>query len=59
MNNKIKLQMRMATNNKSPGYHKVYQIIIPIALIRELGWRKGNTLLLKNTPSGINIRKGI
>jgi len=66
MNHKIKLQMRknyVTRVRKNCGtresYHCVYQIQIPIALIRELGWKKGNVLIL-NSPSAshsISMRK--
>ena len=46
MNRTVKLGMRMANNgtNNPTQTHPVYQLQIPIALIRRLKWRKGQRI---------------
>lgn len=55
MNHKTKLQMRMSNNHPRHGYHKVYQVQIPIALIRKLGWRKGNHIIMRSRSNQSTI----
>lgn len=60
--NMIKLQMRMATNMRTLKHpvgkkHKVYQIQLPISIIKMLKWRKGDKLKLSMTHCVIQIRK--